>query len=98
MATSRETFIKRFVKFHLKNPHVYVLFKKFVFMDIEAGKKFLSARNIFERIRPEVVTTTGSEWNVALKKPFKLNQEHSPYYARLLILDYPGLAKHFTLK
>lgn len=71
----------KFRQHHAENPHVYELFKKFTDQVIKAGFENYSARAIFHRIR----------WytNVETNDPtFKLNDHHSPYYARMWMEDY----------
>ena len=66
-------------RFHEENPQVYKLFLKFANEAREAGRERFGARMIWERIRWYTqVETTG--WK------FKLNNNHVPYYARLLML------------
>ena len=68
--------------FHKKNPHVYDLFKRFAFKVIDGGHQHFSSKAIFERIRWEtLINTRGSK--------FKLQNNHTPYYARLFMHDFP---------
>jgi hypothetical protein len=73
---------KSFLIFHQQNPHVYELFKKFTKQVIDRGYKQHSARDIIHRIRWEttVVTNDGE---------FKVNDHHSPYYARMWMREHP---------
>jgi hypothetical protein len=70
--------------FHLANPSVFILFRRFAIEALEAGRTRLSARMIGERIRwyTNIETTADSP---------AVNDHHWPYYARLLI----GLDKRF---
>jgi hypothetical protein len=70
-----------FAKFHAENPHIYELFKRFTADVIRAGFQNFSARAVFHRIR----------WytNVETNDPnFKINNNHSPYYARMWMIDH----------
>lgn len=80
-----------FVVFHAENPQVYALFKKFAFQAINAGRTRFSARMILERIRwySQVETTDPK---------FKLNDHHTPYYARLFMRDHPEHGELFELR
>ena len=71
----------KFREHHEENPHVYELFKKFTQQVINAGFEHYSARAVFHRIR----------WytNVETNDPtFKLNDHHSPYYARMWMQEH----------
>ena len=72
-----------FESFHRANPAVYRIFKKFAFEAINKGRQHLGARMIWNRIRwyTSVETCAGDG--------FKLNNNHSPYYARMFMRDYP---------
>lgn len=99
MALPREKLVKSFVKFHLANPGIYDLFKHFASEAINAGMKRISARFIVERIRWEVnVATTSAGWNIAAGKALKINDHHSPYYARMFADDYPVLAGYLEFR
>ncbi len=81
-------------KFDRKNPHVYVLFKRFANNVRDAGFKHYSSKAIFERIRWHV--------NIETKSPdgFKLNCNFTSRYSRKLVEDDPtfdGFFRHRTL-
>lgn len=73
---------EEFMKFHTDNPDVYLLFKKFTFEAIQRGRKKLGVGAIIERVRwyTDIETRGG---------PFKLNNNYSPYYARMFMSDFP---------
>ena len=80
-----------FLVHHAENPHVYVLFDKFTWQVIRAGFNRYSARAIFHRIR----------WytNIETSDPtFKLNNNHSPYYARMWMEDHPEFPEFFETR
>lgn len=80
-----------FATFHAANPHVYVLFTRFTRDVIRAGFVNFSARAVFHRIR----------WytNIETSDPnFKLNNNHSPYYARMWMLDNPEHPEFFRTR
>jgi hypothetical protein len=73
----------KFERFHENNPHIYVLFKRFAFEAINAGRKHFSARMILHRIRwYTMVETSDTE--------YKVNDHHSPYYGRLFMKEFPA--------
>ena len=89
----------RFITFHKANPEVYDLFEKFTFQAIEAGMKKVGAKFIFERIRWEIaVSTVGSGYCVSLKKDLKLNNNFTPWYARLFIARHRSYKGLFELR
>ena len=74
---------KDFEIFHLQNPMVWELFKKYVLIIIKRDFKHYGASAVFERIRWHVqIETTGQE--------FKLNNNFCAYYARMFEEEYPG--------
>lgn len=78
-------------EWHLQNPEVYELFKKYTFEAINAGHKHYSAYAIVERIRWHTeVETKGDE--------FKINNNHRPYYARLFMYHHKEHEGFFRLR
>lgn len=74
--------VAKFRAFHAENPHVYELFKRFAFEVIARGHKRYSSRAVWYRLR----------WHVAFETTdpqFKLNDHHTPYYARLFMAQHP---------
>ncbi len=69
-------------EFHRQNMHVYELFKHFSFEVIKIGHKNFSSKAIFERIRWETAIKTTDE-------QFKLQNNFTPYYARLFMTHFP---------
>ncbi len=87
MSRSRDNYYA-FRLFHANNPHIYVLFKRFVQELREAGRISYSSRAIFHRIRWHTTVETVGE-------PFKINNNHSPYYADMFIREHPHMAGFF---
>lgn len=77
------TRFKKWCSFHRDNPHVFRLFKRFAGEALNAGHK-VGARMITERIRWYSLIETSSN-------DYKINDHHTPYYARLLM----GLDERF---
>ena len=72
----------RFKDFHEANPHVYELIKRFTMEAIAAGFKHYGIQSIAERVR----------WHTAIEtegEALKLNNNHTAYYARMFMDDYP---------
>lgn len=72
-----------FVDFHQANLGVWSLFRQYTFELIRAGRRHYSARAVLHRIRwhADIETTTGDG--------FKINNNHSAYYARMFMEFYP---------
>ena len=82
----------QFAKFHAENQKIYTLFVQYA-MDLkEASFNFYSARAIIHRIRwhLDVETKSGDG--------FKINNNHSPYYARKMMREYPEFKEFFSLR
>ena len=82
---------EEFLKFHAKNPRVLQEVLRYARMAKARGHKTFSLRNIFERIR----------WDVALetvgRAPFKMPNNHCPYYARYVMQHYPEFKGFFEI-
>ena len=90
MLVGREKF-RSWAAFHRENPHVFKLFERFG-SEAHANKRNrFSAYMIRERIRwYTMIATTGSE--------FKMSNNHTPFYARLLVLVHPEIRDLFLIK
>jgi len=82
----------RFWRFHSANPRVYVLFCEYAQMLIERGFSHYSSDAILHRIRWHYTVETKAE------DPFKLNDNHTAYYARLWLRDHPGHDNFFECR
>lgn len=73
---------RAFWRFHAENPYVYELICRFVDEAIGKGRRKLSMKLLFERIRWYVsIETSGPD--------FKLNNNFTAYYARLWLHEHP---------
>lgn len=83
---------KEFEEWHDANPHVWRLFVRFAAEAIAVGRSRFSARTIIHRIR----------WytNIELQAvdEYKINNNWSPYYARIFISIYPQYGWIFELR
>ncbi|MHC4158885.1 MAG: hypothetical protein ACYSSO_07375 [Planctomycetota bacterium] len=79
----------KFWIYHEENPHVFELFTKFAVMAKSAGYQYYSAKAIFERVRWQI--------NIETKDPegFKLNNNYTSRYARLLVDRRPAFNGFF---
>jgi hypothetical protein len=83
---SKLTIKDKFIDFHKSNPEVYELFEHFTNEAIAAGMTKIGSKFVFERIRWEMmVKTKGAGYCVATKRPLKLNNNFTPWYARLFM-------------
>ena len=85
-----DEFTEQFCQYHLDNPHIYIEFKKLALRLIRKGRKHYGAKAIFEVIR----------FNNALKgnDQLKINNNFTPYYARLFAKDYPKHKDFFNTR
>jgi len=79
--------------FHQKHPEVWDLFEKFTFELIRRGFQHYSARGIWHRIRWETATPDPVD-----PADFKLNDHHTPFYARAFMLRYPNYDGFFRIR
>ena len=79
-----------FNNFHHENPHVYKLFTRFAFDAIRAGRPRFSARTVIHRIRWYTSIETNDP------EGFKINNNWSPYYARMFVGEFPHHSKFFA--
>jgi hypothetical protein len=80
-----------FERFHAQHPEVYVLFDRYAKQAIARGYKRFSSDAILHRIR----------WQAAIEakvKPYKINNDYTPYYARLWMKQNPGWEDFFELR
>lgn len=83
---------REFLAFHRENPHVWELFQRFALDAIRSGRRHYSARAIVHRIRWHYEVET------ARTDDFKINNNHSPYYARLFAERHPEHARFFEYR
>lgn len=81
-----------FERFHVANPQVYQLFRRFTLEAVNAGRKRFSARTVLHRIRWYTAVETADP------SGFKVNDHWSPFYARMFIEDHPHLEGLFVTR
>ena len=81
-----------FIRFHQDNPEIYDLYVKYAFQLRDAGRENYGSKAIVERIRWHVNVETQS------KDEFKINNNHTAYYARMVMMDYPELEGYFRIR
>ena len=77
--------------FHVKNPEVYELFKRFAFEAINKGHLRLSSEMIINRIRWETSVVTSD-------KDYKINNDYKPFYARLFMEEHQTYGNFFNTR
>lgn len=82
---------RAWAKFFSENPMVWKMFRHHTTELIEAGHKTMSHRMIWETIRFNSMLETNGE-------PFKLNNNHLPFYAKLFMKRYPEYGQVFELR
>jgi hypothetical protein len=83
--------IKRFKKFNRKNPNVFKQFVELAFKMLQTGRAKYSARTIIEVMRWERDLQTVGE-------VFKINDNYTPIYVRMLIHENPEFGDFFELR
>ncbi len=82
----------KFWVFHKNNPHVYDLFCRFALVAARRGRTRFSARTVLHRIRWYTQIETEDPGG------FKVNNNWSPFYARLFVHDFPEYATLFETR
>lgn len=82
--------LEAFLKFHSKNPEVYEEFKQRTDQMYNI-KPVYSAYGIMHAVRFHFDLHTNSD-------DFKINNNHIPFYVRLILIEYPKLKGFFKLK
>jgi len=82
---------RAFWAFHRENPKVYELFRQYALEAAHTGRKRFGARMIWNRMRWYTRVETNDP-------DFKLNDHHTPYYARMFLRDHPEHEGLFELR
>lgn len=85
------TIQERFEAFHRANPHVYAALRSLALQMLGNGVRQYGIKGLFERLRWEFSLATKGE-------PFRLSNDFSSRYARLLIERNPELEGFFELR
>jgi len=80
-----------FMKFHTENPQVFRIFQERALEMIKTGRKHYSARTILEVARWDIHLQTNGE-------PFKINNNHIPFYANLFREIHPQHGEFFRAR
>jgi hypothetical protein len=84
---------ERFDWFHANNPHVYRNLRALALaMKTKRGKKRVGIKMLYEVLRYQYDIHTAGE------EEFKLNNNYTAYYARLLMAQEPDLAGLFEVR
>jgi hypothetical protein len=81
----------RFTHFHAQNPQVFSRLKQLALHLHSRGVERYGIKGLFEVLRYEHAIQTAGD-------PFKLNNNYTAYYARLIIAAEPVLADFFELR
>lgn len=79
------------IDYDRENPLIWEYFVHFTFEMINKGYKKVGSKMIFERIRWESMIRTEA-------KPFKVNNNYTPYYARKFEREYPDHKGIFCMR
>lgn len=80
------TLAERFAAFHAANPHVADALESLAAQWLAAGNRRVGAKALIERLRWESGLRTDG-------KPYRINNSHVSFYARLLIERHPEWAE-----
>ena len=86
-----ETIEERFRAFHRANPHVYVQLRKLALNYRRQGRQRGGMKMLFEVLRYQSGIRTRGE-------PYKLNNDFTALYARMLMAREPELAGFFETR
>ena len=89
--TSEGLLERKFWEFHVNHPEVYRYLVQFARQWRSVGRSRLGIKALFERVR----------WEIGIrddKPPPKLNNNHTAFYARLIMDRHPDLAGIFALR
>lgn len=90
---------RAFLAFHEENPAVFDLFLRFSREARRSGHSRMSAYMIMHRVRWETaITTTERRINPDTGEPLKINNNHIPYYSRLLMEQHPEFDGFFVTR
>lgn len=83
---------QRFEEFHEANPKVYAVLVRLAREWVQrTGSHHLGIKTLYERARWEIAMATNDP-------EFKLNNNYTAYYARLIMAEHPDLAGMFDLR
>jgi len=91
-APHREPTIEdRFIAFHRANPEIYIRLRAMAGRLLSRGRKHYGIKSLLEVLRWEHdISTTDEE--------FKINNNHAPYYARMLMTRCDDLKGFFSVR
>lgn len=87
----RDTMQETFEDFHSANPHVYEYLREYALMVKRTGRR-IGMKALFERLRWDYMVSTTSSTG------FKLNNNYTAFYARLLMETEPALRGFFETR
>lgn len=85
-----ETIDERFQRFHERNPHVYRLLREMA-LGLKARRQRMGMKGLFEVLRWQYMVRTAGD-------DFKLNNDYTAPYARLLMAEEPQLRGFFETR
>lgn len=87
----KPSIMDKFEKFHRENPHIYAALRLMSIQLEEAGFQRWSMKGLFEALRYQQALKTRGE-------SFKLNNNYTALYARLLMDNEPRLEGFFEIR
>lgn len=90
-----------FEKFHKANPEIFLMIVKEADRAVRAGKKKFSVKAICNYIRWNVFIETKEDTLFSVRgevKKFRLGDQYTSRYARLLIITYPHMKDYIETR
>ena len=84
---------REFLQFHNAHPEIYEIFKQLISQVARKGYQKFGSQSLIEKIRWEVILGDGDK-----DAEFKINNNHGPYYARLYMMENPGMKGFFKTR
>jgi hypothetical protein len=91
----KRTIEERFAEFHEENPHIYPIILQIILELLSDGRPQVSVKHVYEVVRAMHGTYSLRDIN---DNPFKLCNDFTSRYARVIREDYPELKKHIVVR
>ena len=89
---------EKFLDYHRANPEVLVWLTKQSYVMARAGHRNIGINMLFEVLRWSVLGDTTHVVGFKMSDGFKVNNNHAPFYARLIMYRHPDLDGVFRTK
>ncbi len=87
---ARPTLEQRFQLFHKENPHVFARMLELARARLDRGERWISVKALWEELRASLAKRELA-YDADYEPEFKLNNNHTAFYARVLVETEPRL-------